>query len=260
LIFLNWLRVVGVVWFSLLVSGSIPLLQGDQIDRFDTISIHESAPGDTGSSIRPNPNNFRVEGCDLEFLIQLAYGLNPSDVTNIPSEFRHKRFDIIAKEDVDPQDALKLAPRSEEAQVLLQARLRTMLSERFQLRFHKTLMNQPVLDLAVEKHGPKLTAATVKAGSQTQAWGYLKFEAVDMEGLASALSSELQTKVRDKTDLTESYAFELRWDTHDRADSAEYPFSTLNDALNEQLGLRLIPTRASVPVLVVDSVTMPTPN
>jgi uncharacterized protein (TIGR03435 family) len=227
--------------------------------QFDTVSIHESHPDSDGFSIQPNPYNLRLSGADITFLIQLAYGINPSEIHNVPASFKYKRFDINAKMDIDVAASTKVVPRSEEAERLLEQRLQAMLSDRFHLRVHKATFEQSILELTTSKRGTKLDRSSPGDGSMTQAWGFIKFASVGMDGLATTLSNLLRTTVRDRTGLTDSYAFNVRWDTQD-PDAAAYPFSTLNDALTHQLGLKLVPAKASIPVLVVDSVTMPTPN
>jgi len=66
-----------------------------------------------------------------------------------------------------------------------------------------------------------------------------------------------------KTDLHGEYTFRLRWSRSDAnvsgATDADEP-PDLFTALKEQVGLKLIPARNSIPVLVIDSVTLPSPN
>ena len=69
--------------------------------------------------------------------------------------------------------------------------------------------------------------------------------------------------VVDKTGLTGKYDFTLKW-TPDMGQGADPPSTdagpTLFTALQDELGLKLQPTKAPVDVIVIDHVEMPTPN
>ena len=85
--------------------------------------------------------------------------------------------------------------------------------------------------------------------------------------LVNALSDVAGRPVVDRSGLTGTYDITLKW-------APEFPPGTLINgappppsdgpslftALREQLGLKLEPARAPVPVLVIDSVQMPTPD
>jgi uncharacterized protein (TIGR03435 family) len=69
--------------------------------------------------------------------------------------------------------------------------------------------------------------------------------------------------VVDKTGLTGKYDFTLRW-TPDMGQGADQPGAdagpSLFTALQEELGLRLQPTKAPVDMLVIDHVELPSAN
>jgi uncharacterized protein (TIGR03435 family) len=67
--------------------------------------------------------------------------------------------------------------------------------------------------------------------------------------------------VIDRTGLDGYYSFELSYrptETAQLPGGADNP--SLFDAMREQLGLKLTPTRAPVTVLVIDNATLPTPD
>jgi uncharacterized protein (TIGR03435 family) len=74
-------------------------------------------------------------------------------------------------------------------------------------------------------------------------------------------------RVIDRTGVTDQFDFNLEWTplvtplvvaTPDRPSSGTGP--TIFTALQEQLGLKLEPTRETVLVLVIDSVNQPSPK
>ena len=90
-----------------------------------------------------------------------------------------------------------------------------------------------------------------------------------MAGLASMLSGFSETGERlviDKTGLTGSYTFTLRWAPENMAAGAAASTEPGPDspplltALQEQLGLKLEPDKAPVQIVVIDHAEPPTPN
>ncbi len=67
-------------------------------------------------------------------------------------------------------------------------------------------------------------------------------------------------KIVDKTGLGgRSFDFEIEW-TPDRAVTADDPGISIFAALEEQLGLKLVPSKGTVDRLVIDHIERPTPN
>ena len=90
--------------------------------------------------------------------------------------------------------------------------------------------------------------------------GTLKGHAVKLEMLALNLSNELGRRVIDKTGLSGKYDFELHWEPR-QAPEPELPEGpSIFAALQEQLGLRLEPSKGPVEVLVIDRAQKPTKN
>ena len=75
-------------------------------------------------------------------------------------------------------------------------------------------------------------------------------------------SNEVNRIVIDKTGLTGMYDFQVDW-VHDSptASPENVPDGpSIFTAIEEQLGLKLVPAKAAVPVLVVDHIDRPTDN
>jgi uncharacterized protein (TIGR03435 family) len=98
--------------------------------------------------------------------------------------------------------------------------------------------------------------------------GHLVADSVGMSGLANALSSSTDRVVIDRTDLRGRFNVDLQW-TPELAGPGSAPNANaagtdappaLVTAIQEQLGLKLEPTTASIEVLVIDSATRPSPN
>ena len=85
-----------------------------------------------------------------------------------------------------------------------------------------------------------------------------------MQDLAGPLGAMVDRPVVDKTGLTSAYDLDLQWDPDLHADAAASAPSTeapsIFTALQEQLGLKLVPQKEKFDVIVVDQVQPPSPN
>ena len=84
-----------------------------------------------------------------------------------------------------------------------------------------------------------------------------------MEQFALHITSHVGRPVIDKTGLTGSFDYELRWTPDEPSPdggAARAGGPSIFAAVEEQLGLKLEPQRGPVEVLVIDSIERPTPN
>jgi len=87
-------------------------------------------------------------------------------------------------------------------------------------------------------------------------------------GSGTATASELITELRqvlsaplsDQTGLTGTYVAQLRWNHDPGGPTGDPSLPSLFAAVEEQLGLRLKPSKESVDVLVVDAIERPSEN
>lgn len=174
--------------------------------------------------------------------------------------------------------------------------VQSLLAERFQLAAHFESREAAVFELKLAqpgKRGPKLVlhadgppcdkpGASPGAGLpgfpgdchtlsalDTSAGIVLGSRDVTIDGLTGALcmlESQLGRPVIDKTGLTGRFDFTVEWERPPRASASSVVLPpppsgpTLIEALRDQLGLKLEPSRASLPVLVIDKVERPSEN
>ena len=223
---------------------------------FDVISIKPSDPNSRSFTIKPEPNSFTMTGASLKFLVQYAYDLHGFQIEGAPAWMTSARFDILAK--ADPPSTPAQSQDWEAGQKLLRARLQSLLADRFKLSAHKGKMEMPVYGLVVAKGGPKLEASTTNTGFST---GRGQFVCSDssMDDLASLLSGDMDRMVLDQTKLTGGYKFTLKW-TPDESSNPNPDLPGIFTAIQEQLGLKLIPTKGPVEMLIIDRVEKPSEN
>jgi uncharacterized protein (TIGR03435 family) len=226
------------------------------ITTFDVVSIKPSDPKNLSSSIRPDPNNFTMSGTPLKFIIEYAYDLHDFQLEGAPAWVTSTRFDIVAKTETPstPAPSQNLEARWK----LVRVRLQSLLADRFKFRAHKGTMEMPVYGLVVAKGGPRLEASTANTG-YTTAPGQFVCSDFSMDDLADLLSQSMDRMVLNQTKLTGSYKFTLKW-TPDESPNSNPDLPGIFTAIQEQLGLKLVPTKGPVEVLLIDHVEMPSAN
>jgi uncharacterized protein (TIGR03435 family) len=183
------------------------------------------------------------------------------------------RFDVVVRAAGNPP----LQP-FESGQLAMMVQV--LLSQRFELALHHETRTLPIYALVQAPGGTagaKLRPATsdcvrevegLRAAFRTKTsphlpahpdacigevgGGGLKGGAVDMPQLATVLSNHLDRIVRDETRIGGMFQLTVRWGPARGA--------ALSTLLQEQLGLRLVPTEGPVDVLMIDRVSRPTLN
>jgi uncharacterized protein (TIGR03435 family) len=156
-----------------------------------------------------------------------------------------------------------------EFQRQMQARLRALLADRFQLKLHMETREQPVYKLVVAKGGAKVTASTYDGSIGGRGFGIkgggkngetvVSGKFMPVSNLASGLSDLLQRPVIDETGLKGNFDFSFTF-TPDLGPGTESDGPGLFTALQEQVGLRLESGKGPVEALVIDSVELPSEN
>jgi uncharacterized protein (TIGR03435 family) len=232
-------------------------------------------------SVNISGDRFSATGMSLKELIKIAYDLNygaDQQISGGPAWTGSARFDIEATE--DPAIGEKLQKlSSDERGKLLREMLRGLLADRFKLQVHHESSELSVYELVTAKSGSKLMPSVAQASSSNadgtvkpRSWirfagkGLLEGNDADAATLVTALSMQPEIGGRlvvDKTGLTGKYDFTLKW-TPDMGQGNDLPSAdsgpTLFTALQDELGLRLQPTKAPVDVIVIDRVDLPTAN
>jgi len=138
--------------------------------------------------------------------------------------------------------------------------LQAMLADRCQLKVDLETKELPVYELVIAKGGLKMKeAASTEESTGRFSAGEFTAQAMPVENLVFALPSDGR-QIVDKTGLGDKkFDFHLRWTTDDRIEAGDSGPS-LFTALEEQLGLKLVSSKAPGTVLVVDHMQRPSPN
>ncbi len=199
------------------------------------------------------PNRLDVKNMNLRYLIEDAYDL-PDFQLSAPDLTTNLHFDIIATTGAPASRA--------DMRIMLQS----LLIERFHLSTHWESRTEAIYRLMALPSGPKMKVAAegyAGANSPTVDAGAVQLTGpMSMRQLAQRLTPWTGKPVLDATGIEGYFIIKLTFaatgiDASDTSTNAPL----LASALPEQLGLRLLPVREPVKILVVDHAdAVPTSN
>ena len=239
--------------------------------KFEVATVKLNQSGDERFQLGPpGRGSIRIVNVPLRGIIIQSFRTQRPMVFGIPGWAESERYDIVGK-----------GPDSNATNPEVWEMMRSLLIERFHLKYHIENREMPVYALTVLPGGHKLTlgeagrcAAEIKEGKNCgdiliPPFGTAMYN-MPIGALITGIGARAGRPIIDKTGLTGRYDANVTWlpdgvklEDLDLQDiPAEYRPKdvSLFDALQQQEGLKLQPDRAAVPVLVVDSVTRPDPN
>lgn len=231
---------------------------------YEVASIKPTRAGTMTASVQTLPDGYRSLNMPLTNLIASGWAMGPwMQFSGLPEWVKSDTYDIEAKVDDATAEAWKkMAPDAVWKQQ--QAMMRALLAERCGFAAHWEMKEGPVYDLVIAKGGVKMhDAAPGEASGATGSGGakgrHLSAHAetvADVVGFAG----DAGRKIIDRTGLGgKKFDFDLDW-TPDAMQSTEEAGVSIFTALEEQLGLKLVPSRGPVETLVVDRMERPTAN
>jgi uncharacterized protein (TIGR03435 family) len=231
------------------------LLLGQAAPKFEVSSVKPNAGTQDFVKFDPQPGGrLSISNASLRMVMGWAYGVQDSQLAGGPDWTGRDRFDFLAKAEGNPTTS--------EMRVML----RSLLTEHFKLAFHEETREAPVYSLSRVRNdtlGPQLAvSADTKCGAPADAdtrarrcefdvrWANVHGHGIPMELLVTTLSGFTARPVVDRTGLTVPVDFDLKW-----GPDANGP--SIFTAIEEQLGLKLEPTRAQIGILVIDRAEKP---
>lgn len=228
---------------------------------FEVVSIHLMRQEDMRPEHIDNPYRrgyLRAVNVNLKSLMEIAYDVPDLRMFGGPTWLTSARFSLEAKADPSVDEQLAALP-NEQAKETKRKMIVTLLLERFQLAVHAETREMPVYAMVIGKGGPKLVGTQQGDKSQFAGDQFIDIRpgSDSLQILAYELSWRVGRPVLDKTGLQDKQALTLRW-RGDEGASMESNAPSLFTAIQEQLGLKLAPTKGSVPVLLIDHAEKPT--
>ena len=258
-------------------SGSPARAQSDPAFEVATIRLSDAPPNAGALMNFPSPGRLSITNFSLRMLIGAAFGpeLGPGyQISGGPDWLERDRFVVLGQ-------APAGTPRAE-----MLAMLRTLLVERFGLKFHVETNEVDAYALVPARTdgrlGPKLQKWDGTCNGkpapprQPNATGPrcaaffrppgMFMRGVTMTVVANMLSAQITNLGRpvvDRTNLAGEWDFDLETTfapAAANAGTADTSAPSVFVALQEQLGLKLDPTRTPVKVMVVDNAQRPAEN
>lgn len=229
---------------------------------YDVVSVKQNvADANTGSINIDDHGLFTVINMPLETIIEFAYDVKADQIIGLTGSISDARFDITAK--VLPSDG---AAPHELPDENLQAMVVILLADRFRLKAHLQPKIVSVYNLVVAKGGLKIKLSQDEIHDST--WNIngentnkvLTGKGDSMTDLADALSDLAGRKVIDKTGLAGHADITLKWSDDVAAQQGGPNVISIFTAIEDQLGLKLQPSKGPVDTLVIDRVEMPSAN
>ena len=240
------------------LSASISIAQQPQYAKplqFEVAAIKPGTPRpgvDSWTSTGAPGGQFRMVNMPLKRWVEM--GLSVSDYALVaPSWLDTARFDLDARLPNEPLDKKAVAEM-----------LRTLLVERFGLKWHEEFQSVSGYELVTDKKvlaKPSSLLERLQAHGSSSGPTMIAGTNMPISELAESLGKVLGKPVVDATRLSGGFDIKLMWRPLDDAAMAEQKRygidvdnlpSSVSSALQEQLGLRLQNARVPSKVIVVD--------
>ncbi len=225
---------------------------------WEVATIKPTDPAIRRDNIAIQGRHFVIENHTVEDMVTFAYGIQQQQVQGGPAWFSSDKYDVDGVPDVEGQ------PNRRQMQMLVQK----LLADRFGLVFHREKKEMGVYVITVSKAGQKMTKSLGdpnglpnQSGNGDANGRVDRYTNVTMGDFAFILQFFLNKPVVDQTGLAGRYDFVLKW-TRDDANVSDVAtaYPGIFTAIEEEIGLKLEPTRAPVDVVVVDKVERPSEN
>jgi uncharacterized protein (TIGR03435 family) len=231
---------------------------------YEVVSIKPDKSGNGEGGWFSRADGFEYTNMPLLSLFYSAYGIIvDGQVSGLPAWVRTDPYDVEAKVDANTAEAWKKLTWKERSKQE-QPMLRLLLADRCHFRAHEETGELPVYDLVIAKSGLRMKEAPPNENA-TGMFGNGKITAHgnSVESIVYDLSGQVGRIIVDKTGLGDKkFDFELKWAPDDQrtADNAADAAPSIFTALEEQLGLKLVPDKGPVEVLVIDHMERPSAN
>jgi uncharacterized protein (TIGR03435 family) len=238
--------------------------------------------GNNGSMVNGMSDGYRAVNVTMQNTVINAYSTGLKlEITGGPNWMNDVRYDIEAKFVPEVADALKkLTP--DDRSFVRRYMMQQVLKERMNFAAHVDTKEVPSYDLVVGKNGPKLKISDPNAkdnGSMMMRMDQGKMvitaKGTQLANLARNLAGPAGRPVFDKTGLTGTYDLTLEY-AREQNLSASVPGDSpsgsavvttadpggpsILSAVEDQLGLKLVPSRGPMQVVVIEHMDKPDAN
>ena len=243
-------------------------MQKGAMPKFDVVTIKRSPLDSPGKGLEFRGRQLLARDFNVDDMIMLGYGVHTKQIAGAPEWFNTELFDV---EGIP--DTLGV-PNQKQMGYLMQ----DLLARRFGLTIHHQQRQLSVFAITLSKDGPKMRVSSAgpddQPGFAFRGFGDLSVHNMTISDFASWMQATVTDRpMVDKTGLKDRYDFTLKWTPDDsqfaqfrstgkapaRKDDPNAP-PALNDAAQQQLGLRIESVKAMDDVIVIDHADHPSAN
>ncbi len=275
--------------------GPVQIQDPATLPSFDVVSVKENKSGDTMAGGRRQPGRIVITNIPLRASLIDFFGLQPQQLIGGPDWIDSTRYDITAQFSgempltepgtVGPLQLMMQRVFAERFKLAVHTETREIPVYELRLaRTDRTLgstLKPAVTDCDAVMNamlksvreggppptgGPQLPDGRPACGMRFGSGNRLVAGGTSMAALARSMSNQAGRIIVDKTGLIGGFDFELEFAADPLAAGGQPPavsdttLPSMFTALEEQLGLKLVPARTPVEVLVIDRIERPTEN
>lgn len=249
------------MWLACVIA-SISSLSAQTTPSFDVVSIKLHGSSNDGGGTRSLPDGFRWSNVPFVYVIHAAYGVSmDNQIEGLPAWANSERYDIEGKADEKTAESWKGVPYKERIKQQ-EPMFQSILADRCHFKGHLVIREMPVYDLVIAKGGLKMKeAAPNEPSGESMGGNKLVAHALPTSTITGAFQWTVGRIIVDRTGLEgKKFDFELSWVPDNRADATGEAGPSIYTALEEELGLKLVPAKGPVPVVVIEHIERPSPN
>jgi uncharacterized protein (TIGR03435 family) len=228
--------------------------------KFDVVSVKPNKSGEAALRFDVQPGRLVAVNMPLKQFIRAAYTLQLYQIAAVPAWVDSERFDISAVTQSNLAGPTVWTPgKFAPVQLMMQS----VLADRFKMSAHMERRDALIYALVLRSRDtsklvPGVGACPPDCGMKIAA-GSLIAHNVPLAQFAEFLSQQTGRLVTDSTGLSGGFDFEVHW-TPDSVQQSSADAPSLFTALQEQVGLKLEPSRGPVDMLVIEHIEPPTPG
>ena len=228
---------------------------------YEVVSIKPYKSDQGVSSMYSLPDGFRWTNFPVVSLVRAAYGISmDNQIEGLPGWANSDPYDFEVKADektTETWKSLSYKERYKKEEPMMQS----LLADRCQFKGHVVMREMAVYDLVIAKGGLKMKEAAPGEGSSESMGGNkLEARAQSTDAIIGAFQGVAGRMIVDKTGLAgRKFDFEMTW-AEDRRDGTADAGPSIFTVLEEELGVKLVPGKGPVPVLIIDHIEKPSPN
>jgi len=247
---------IGSVMLALaaLLTGNCALAQDmpSALPTYRVDNFEPHASPERSTTVRFDRGDLMAQNISLRMLLADAFGVGPDTIFGLDTAALDRRFDFRVVIDL-PEHMERNAETTARRRVL-----QAVIADRLKLVAHEQTQELPVLALQVAEGGIKFVAVPEHRDNSgiTIADNHLTLNGDSISHLAHDLDDQVGRIIVNQTGLKGNFDLNLTLPGSNGKPGVKQDWEALSTGMEQQVGMRLVETRAQVHTLVVDHVQL----